>query len=181
MQPNRRLLTVDDIAAVLRVTSAQSDTQKVYDLVQSISFETCGWVLLTTLKFVESDGVVERIHSSDQASHPVGGRKPLDKLTESHGGAGPNDIFHAPTKEDVRRAFYDHELIFDLGIGSILNVPTAMLVAASALLICVAPNACMASAKFKPPKFSRACWRQPCCWRLDVRLAIFSDSSFCLV
>ena len=117
-----RGLTTADVAAVVAMTSEQTDSQQVYRRVETIAAETCGFVLLTTLKFVEAEGVVERIHSSDPASHPIGGRKPLDKLTESHGGKD-GDVFLAATKADVARAFYDHTFLFGMGIGSILNAP----------------------------------------------------------
>jgi len=120
-----RSLTTDDVAAIIECSARATDPQQVYKLVEYISAETCGWVLLTTLKYVETENAVERLHSSDPASHPVGGRKPLDKLGESHGNNSDDGLFHAATKADVRRAFYDHELIFSLGIGSILNAPIA--------------------------------------------------------
>jgi hypothetical protein len=67
--------------------------------------------------------VVERISSSDEAAYPLGGRKPLDKITASHGAMEHGGIFLAGTKADVKEAFFDHELIFSLGITAIMNVP----------------------------------------------------------
>ena len=121
MPTKTRTLTTADVAAIVAASSTAGDARQVYALVEAIAAETGGFVLLTTLKFVEAEGVVERIHSSDPPSHPVGGRKPLDKLTESHGGDG--DVFLAATKADVARAFYDHTFLFEMGIGSILNAP----------------------------------------------------------
>ena len=123
MKDTRRPLTTSDVAAIISLTTEAPDREQVFDLVQTVAAETCGWVLLTTLKYVEHDNVVQRIHSSDKVSHPIGGRKPLDMLGESHGAANGNDVFLAATKEDVRRAFYDHEQIFELGISAILNAP----------------------------------------------------------
>ncbi|MFY0613370.1 MAG: GAF domain-containing protein [Hyphomicrobiaceae bacterium] len=122
MPTRTRTLTTADVAAVIAATSAATDAQQAYRLVEDIAAQTCGFVLLTTLKFVEAEGVVERVHSSDPPSHPVGGRKPLDKLTESHGG-DDGSVFLAATKADVARAFYDHTFLFEMGIGSILNAP----------------------------------------------------------
>jgi len=119
----RRPLATADVAELINLTSEEPDRSQIFDLVQSISADTCGWVLLTTLKYVEHENAVERIHSSDEVSHPIGGRKSLDKLVESHGGSSSSDVFLAGTKDDVRRAFYDHDSIFALGIGSILNAP----------------------------------------------------------
>jgi hypothetical protein len=79
--------------------------------------------LLTILKYVEKDAVVERLSSSDEKAYPLGGRKPLDKITASHGAMEHGGIFLAGTKADVKEAFFDHELIFSLGITAIMNVP----------------------------------------------------------
>lgn len=117
-----RSLATADVACLVAATSDATDRAHVYACMEAIAAETCGFVLLTTLKFVEADGVVERVHSSDPASHPVGGRKPLAKLTESHGG-DDGAVFLAATKADVERAFYDHAVLFEMGIGSILNAP----------------------------------------------------------
>ncbi|MFT5510916.1 MAG: GAF domain-containing protein [Hyphomicrobiaceae bacterium] len=123
MPSKTRNLINADIATTLAVSASQADPQQVYKLVEAISGETCGWVLLTTLKYVEADDVIERVHSSDPASHPIGGRKPLDKVTASHGSSSGDDVFLAATKADVQRDFFDYELLFELGIGSILNAP----------------------------------------------------------
>jgi hypothetical protein len=82
-----------------------------------------GWRLFTVLRYVEPAQAVERLYSSDEKAYPVGGRKPLAKLTASHGAMEKGEVFLAATKEDVRKAFFDHEQIFSLGITAILNVP----------------------------------------------------------
>jgi hypothetical protein len=67
--------------------------------------------------------VVERLSSSDEKAYPLGGKKPLDKIASSHGAMEHGGIFLAGTKEDVKKAFFDYELIFSLGITAIMNVP----------------------------------------------------------
>ncbi len=67
--------------------------------------------------------MVERLSSSDEKAYPLGGRKPLDKIASSHGAMEHGGIFLAGTKADVKEAFFDHELIFSLGITAIMNVP----------------------------------------------------------
>ena len=63
------------------------------------------------------------LSSSDEKAYPLGGRKPLDKITASHGAMEHGGIFLAGTKAQVKEAFFDHELIFSLGITAIMNVP----------------------------------------------------------
>ena len=119
---SKRDLTLDDVRAVMAL-QAEKPERETYKAVERLAAETCGWRLLTILKYVEKDAVVERLSSSDEKAYPLGGRKPLDKIASSHGGMEHGDIFLAGTKADVKAAFFDHELIFSLGITAIMNVP----------------------------------------------------------
>jgi GAF domain-containing protein len=123
MPTKSRVLNNDDIASIVALTNELSDRHKIYKAVEKIAAETCGWVLLTTLYYDEPRGVVARLHSSDERAYPVGGTKPLDKLTENHAIMERGDVALAATKADVKRMFFDHELIFSLGITAILNAP----------------------------------------------------------
>ena len=118
-----RPLTLPDIAHVMSRIAQSPDPRVSYDAVGALAKECCGWRLLTALKYVEAEACVERLWSSDPTSYPVGGRKPLDKISASHGAMDKGEVFLAATKDDVRKAFFDHELIFSLGITSILNIP----------------------------------------------------------
>ena len=119
---SKRDLTLDDVRAVMAL-QAEKPERETYKAVERLAAETCGWRLLTILKYVEKDAVVERLSSSDEKAYPLGGRKPLDKIASSHSGMEHGDIFLAGTKADVKAAFFDHELIFSLGITAIMNVP----------------------------------------------------------
>jgi hypothetical protein len=123
MATAKRELTIEDVKAVIAVASESADPKPVYRAAERIAAETMGWRLFTVLRYVEAEQAVERLHSSDEAAYPVGGRKPLSKITASHGAMERGEVFLAATREDVRKAFFDHELIFSLGITAILNVP----------------------------------------------------------
>lgn len=123
MPTRTRHLTTDDVARIIRISNDESDRQKVYKAVEAVAAETCGWVLLTTLRYDEAKGVVVRLHSSDEKSYPLGGTKPLDKIQASHGAMNAGDVFLAADRAAVKAAFFDHELIFSLGISAILNSP----------------------------------------------------------
>jgi GAF domain-containing protein len=122
--PNKsRALTHADISAIIAMTAETASRPAIYKAVEKIAAETCGWVLLTTLRYDEPKGVVVRLHSSDEKSYPVGGTKPLEKLTENHAIMDRGEVALAATRADVKRMFFDHELIFSLGITAILNAP----------------------------------------------------------
>ena len=123
MPATRRELTMADVAEVIAFSTERPDARDAYRAVERISAEAVGWRLFTVLRYVEAAGAVERLYSSDEKAYPVGGRKPLDKITASHGAMDKGEVFLAATKEEVRKAFFDHELIFSLGITAILNAP----------------------------------------------------------
>ncbi len=118
-----RPLTVDDVGSIVALTSAQGDRQAIYKAVEAIAAETCGFVFLTTLKYNEAEQVVERLHSSNVEAYPIGGRKPLSKITASHQAMASGEVFLAGTRAAVKEAFFDHELIFALGSTAIMNAP----------------------------------------------------------
>lgn len=123
MASAKRKLTLQDVAAIAARSAESADPREVCHAVERIAAETVGWRLFTVLRYVEAAQAVERVYSSDEKAYPVGGRKPLDKITASHGAMEKGEVFLAGTKEDVRKAFFDHELILSLGITAILNVP----------------------------------------------------------
>jgi len=119
----KRDLSIEDVAHLIALAGTSADPGPLYRTVQRIAAETIGWRLFTILRHVEADQAVERLHSSDVEAYPVGGRKPLAKIGASHAALEKGEAVLAATKEDVQRAFFDHELIFSLGITAILNVP----------------------------------------------------------
>jgi GAF domain-containing protein len=123
MPKTQRSLALADIARLVEHSANDVEAREVYRQLERISRETIGWRLLTILRYLEAANAVERLYSSDEAAYPVGGRKPLDKITASHAALEQGTFFLAANKEEVRQAFFDHELIFSLGISAILNVP----------------------------------------------------------
>ena len=113
---------------------------------QSIPFR-----MLTILQYQEVDGVVVRVHSSDPATYPIGGRKRLADFPTNHAAMADGDVFLAATKDDVRRAYADHEALFALGIESILNVPVRVDGRRLGTL-----NLCGAEGSFGPAEVARA-------------------------
>ncbi|MBI3506566.1 MAG: hypothetical protein HY059_17140 [Proteobacteria bacterium] len=123
MPKKSRALTIEDIAEIVALTAAQADRQLVYKAVEKAAAETCGWVLLTTLRYDEGQQAVVRVHSSNEQAYPIGGKKPLSKIKKSHEQMNSGEVFIAPARAEVKETFFDHELIFSLGITAILNSP----------------------------------------------------------
>jgi len=83
-----------------------------------------GHKLFTLMAIDWPRGEAARIYTNMPDAYPVGGRKPLGALTE-WGKTVLEDCqpWIAYTAEDIRSAFFDHELIAQLGCASCLNVP----------------------------------------------------------
>lgn len=80
-----------------------------------------GYILLTLL--VVDGAEVVRIYTSDPASYPVSGRKPMTDTPWGDHVIKQGRSFLARDKDGLRWAFYDHATIEALGGGSQINVP----------------------------------------------------------
>ncbi|WP_019997308.1 GAF domain-containing protein [Aureimonas ureilytica] len=80
-----------------------------------------GYILLTLL--VVDGAEVVRLYTSDPASYPVSGRKPMTDTPWGDHVIKQGRSFLARDREGLRWAFYDHATIEALGGGSQINVP----------------------------------------------------------
>lgn len=118
-------LTVRDLAALAAVAAEKDDPHALFAAADALVKRTIGHKLFTVMRVHEAAQEVERLYSSDTKAYPVGGRK---KKQDTHWGRvvlQEGQVFVARTPDEVKRAFADYELIFSLGIGSIMNVPVA--------------------------------------------------------
>ena len=121
----RRPLTLADLAGLAGQLAAEREPARLYAAVDALVQQVIGHKLFTLMRLHEADAQVERIYSSNPAAYPVGGRKEKRGTPWSRVVLDRGEVFVARNPEEVRAAFADHELIFSLGIGSIMNVPLA--------------------------------------------------------
>lgn len=97
------------------------ELSRTYSLIESALSELVGFKLLTILQMEGAQ--VRRVHSSDLVSYPVGGTKDLtgDAWLRAMLEAGQPVASNTP--ELVQERFPDHQAIFSLGCGAVLNVP----------------------------------------------------------
>lgn len=120
----RQPLTTRDLAA-LAVIAADRSPHDLFAAADALVKRVIGHTLFTVMRTHEALEEVERVYSSDIGAYPVGGRK---KKKDTHWGRvvlKQGQVFVARTPAEVKRVFADHELIFSLGIGAIMNVPIA--------------------------------------------------------
>ena len=68
---------------------------------------------------------VERIHTNDPASYPVGGRKPITRDGWSELVLDRRQCFLANEPAGFELYFPDHDFIVSLGLGAVINIPVA--------------------------------------------------------
>ncbi|MFN3937382.1 MAG: GAF domain-containing protein [Gemmobacter sp.] len=110
----------DDAALLDRCRSAPD----LYAALRDAMAETVGHRLFTLMAIDHARGEAARIYTSHPVEYPVGGRKPLGRMT----GWGEVVLqgrrpWIGRTAEDIRWAFFDHQTIADLGCASCINVP----------------------------------------------------------
>lgn len=121
----KRSLSLPDLAALAERFAVEPRPALLYATVDALVQEVIGHRLFTLMRVHEATDEVERIYSSNTSAYPVGGRKVKRGTPWSRAVLDRGEVFVARDADAVRDAFADHELIFSLGIGSIMNVPIA--------------------------------------------------------
>lgn len=123
MSLSKPSLSLPDIIDVMEITASQGGASATYLAVEALAKRTVGHSLFTVMRNLVPSQEVERLHSSNPAAYPVGGRKHKEGTRWGGVVLDRGEIFLARDRDALRAAFPDHQLIFSLGIGAILNVP----------------------------------------------------------
>jgi len=108
-------------AGLLASCRAASD---LYPALDQALGQLIGHKLFTLMAIDWPRGEAARIYTNMPDDYPVGGRKPLGALTDwGKTVLEGRQPWIARTADDIRGAFFDHELIAQLGCASCLNVP----------------------------------------------------------
>jgi hypothetical protein len=125
MNPHNRALTLPDLAKLAELSAGAQAPMALYAAVDELVQQVIGHRLFTMMRVHEATSEVERIYSSDPLAYPVGGRKQKRGTPWSRVVLDRGEVFVARNPDEVREAFADHDLIFSLGIGAIMNIPLA--------------------------------------------------------
>ena len=110
-----------DLAAAL-ATSGQPETG--FAALDAALAAAIGHRLFTVLVLDEARGVNRRFYSSRPEAYPVAGEKPIRRESELYRHVVQQGVPRVcRDRQDVIRAFPDHDLILSLGCESAVNVP----------------------------------------------------------
>jgi GAF domain-containing protein len=123
MSKRKQALTLTDLAAVQEIIGRKHAPDEPFMAIEHLAQRVLGHRLFTVMRHRETTAEVERVYSNNTKAYPLGGRK--QKMGTPWGAKvlDRGEVFIAANREELRAAFADHELIFSLGIASIMNVP----------------------------------------------------------
>jgi hypothetical protein len=122
----RRELRIDDLAALVAALRGAERAEPVFRAVETLSADVIGHRLFTIMRFDPARAEVERVHSSQPAAYPVGGRKAKRDTAWSDHTLRDMKVFRASGVDAIRAAFDDHATILSLGLASVLNIPLVL-------------------------------------------------------
>ena len=110
-----------DAATILSSLAQTGQPQATFAAIDAIIQERIGHKQFTLL--VLDGDEIERVYSTTPREYPVSGRKTMGPTPWGDLVLKQMKPFLGRTMDDIRWAFYDHELIQSMGLGSIINLP----------------------------------------------------------
>jgi len=111
----------DDLVTLSRLLAEPGQPDTLFRAFEAATARLVGHELFTLL-YLDGDEVA-RVYSNRPAEYPVFGRKPMNATPWGDHVLKGKKSFLGPDKAAIRWAFFDHELIFSMGLGSVINVP----------------------------------------------------------
>lgn len=109
------------IEMLTRVLSEPGQPQRIYEELDAVLATIIGHKLLTLLYRDGND--VARVYSNRPDAYPVFGRKPMGATPWGDLVLQQQKPFLGRDRAAIAWAFFDHELIASLGLGSAINIP----------------------------------------------------------
>jgi len=111
------------LGEVLKAFESKDQPEAVYKAVDAALAAMPGFKLFTILVAHNEQQLVQRVYTSNPMSYPVGGTKPMSSSPWSSRVMKDGAVYIGRTREDIKAAFFDYELIWSLGCESVINVP----------------------------------------------------------
>ena len=117
------VLTVADLSELMTTVADAASSEAVFSAVAGAAETFIGHRLFTIMAFDAKAMQVQRRYSSNPEAYPPGGTKAKRDTQWGRHVLEQGRPFIGRNADDIRTNFDDHEVIFGLGLGSVLNVP----------------------------------------------------------
>ena len=111
------------LEAVARAMVDAGQPERAFRALDHAMGAVIGHKLFTVLVHHPTSQESERRYTNQPAAYPVGGRKPVTASPWTERLFVERRPYIGRTANDIRRVFFDHELILSLGCESAMNVP----------------------------------------------------------
>ncbi|MGV3549344.1 GAF domain-containing protein [Rhizobium sp.] len=112
-----------DLAAFDHAIASEAGPDAPWIALQDLTRKVIGAKLFTTMTVDMASELARRAYTSDPASYPASGTKPIHYDSWFDIVHKQRDNFVANTIEDIAKVFSDYELIDSLGCQSVINIP----------------------------------------------------------
>nr|KAK5444627.1 hypothetical protein LTR18_004331 [Exophiala xenobiotica] len=130
-------VSVADLVRLAALTYADADLPTIWSELGRVLAQQFGYSLFTILTYSPNLDKVVRIHSTRHDLHPLGqrssqGNSPRLSAVPPQRKAWVRRLFEdgriwrGSTKEDLKAVFEDWELLWSVGLGSVLNIPVRL-------------------------------------------------------
>jgi len=120
-------MTQDEIAVAIAEFDAaiakESGADAPWLALQTLARKLIGAKLFTIMTVDMKNELARRAYTSDPVAYPTSGTKPILRDSWFDVVHGAHRSFVANTIADISTVFGDHETIWSLGCGSVINIP----------------------------------------------------------
>ena len=107
----------------LAIVLKQGTASELFKTLQTELSKNFKIKLLTFTQIDIAQRKAKRLYSSDDSSYAIGGFKPIEINTWTTRVIEQQQAFVAHKHSELVKVFFDHELIAQLGLGSVINWP----------------------------------------------------------
>ncbi len=119
-------LALADVADLAHTIAEANSPDRIFAAVADAAHRYIGYKLFTIMAFHAKTMQVRRLYSSNPDAYPLGGGKGKRDTQWGRHVLEQGRPFIGRTADDIRVNFNDHEVIFGLGLESVLNVPVRL-------------------------------------------------------
>lgn len=106
--------------------AAASGPEDVWRALRSLTGAVAGFKLFTVMTVDLANDVARRVYTSHPLEYPVSGTKPIQRDSWFEIVHGRQELFIANTIDDIAKVFPDHQKIWAMGCGSVVNLPVVI-------------------------------------------------------
>lgn len=111
----------DPVTDLLATLAEPGQPTRLYEALDKATAALVGHKLFTLL-YVDGQDVA-RVHSNRRVEYPVSGRKTMGETDWGRHVLKGRQPYLGRDRAAIRWAFFDHELIDSMGLGSVINIP----------------------------------------------------------